>query len=109
MSEFGLVGPRNDPFGRTDYDVLVWEDSEGAGRYRVHLYRNFEYNPGHVYDMIRFSYWTSRTRVKREVLEQDPMNEAIQKVLEIIEGPIFENPELNVDMPIEDILNPRPR
>ena len=51
--QFGLVGPMNDPADRTSKDKLVFEDSEGIGRYRVDFIN--EEDSG-----IYFRYWAQR-------------------------------------------------
>ncbi|MEK6891688.1 MAG: hypothetical protein AABX25_00745 [Nanoarchaeota archaeon] len=104
-SEFGLVGPKNDHFGRTEERVLVWEDSEGVGRYRVHFYTHFEYDKQQFFDLIRFSYWRNRQRAKREIFEQDPMKPALERIHQSIEGKIFEAPESDGECSIDTMMD----
>jgi len=91
LGSIGLVPARlnyRDPNSQVDNDVLVWEDpQEHIGRYRVHLYENRELQWGR-YDIINFHYWMNKRSLKKEILEQEPMDLAIQKVLLVLNGKI---------------------
>ena len=100
MENFGLVVPKNDPFGRTERDVLVWEDETGIGRYRVHFYDHIERKLD--YEAIQFKYWLN-SRMKREIFERDPMSLAINGVRQSISGNFFER-ELTKDISIDQVL-----
>lgn len=103
MSQFNLVPPKDDGFGRTEKDLLVWEDSQGVGRYRVHFYLH-QFKRGKYRDWIRFSYWLNQERAEREIFEQDPMKAALSRVLESIEGLTIEDPDNNVIGSIDDAM-----
>ncbi|MFH0869732.1 MAG: hypothetical protein V1866_01600 [archaeon] len=83
LNEFGLV-PSND----SDPDVLVWEDSTGVGRYRIHFYENDKVIDKVKYDGILFQYWLPRA--KKEILEKDPMNSTINQLKGRLEGRVLE-------------------
>lgn len=89
LQSIGLVPARlnyRDPNSELDDCVMVWEDpEEHIGRYRVHLYENTEAH-GARYDIINFHYWMNKRSLKRKILEQEPMEIAIQKVLPVLEG-----------------------
>ncbi len=75
-NRYGLVPPKNDPFGRTERDILVWEDDLGIGRYRVH----FDNHPdGHL---IYFRYWM--IRLTPEIEETDPMLETARQTHDLV-------------------------
>ena len=66
MDEYGLVPPKNDFLGATEKDIVIWEDSEKIGRYRVHFYNHLRrYEEFH--DAIQFKYWMNSARMKREI------------------------------------------
>jgi hypothetical protein len=71
--EFGLVAPRDDPYGRGEKDKLVWEDAEGNGRYRVDFMEDRE--------VIFFRYWGAT--ITPELEREDPMLPAIRRTYEI--------------------------
>ncbi len=86
---FGLVLPRNDPFNRTQQELLVWEDEQGIGRYRVHFYEKEEHQ-GEIYESIQFKYWLNSQKMDRTIFEMDPMNKAVVAVRDCILGEIIE-------------------
>lgn len=90
--DFGLVGPRNDAWGRTEKDILVKEadyytgvyggarlgDGEPSkGIYRVH----FQYDHKPI-DVIMFSYWNETIPKSKQ---EDIMAAALLKIYNIIE------------------------
>lgn len=101
IDDFGLVPPRNDPFNRTEEDLLIWEDEDGIGRYRVHFYEPFQ-KDGKYYERIQFKYWLNNRR-KREIFERDPMNDAVLAVRASLKGE-FSEKELTKDRSIDWIL-----
>ncbi len=100
MERFGLVPPKNDPVGRNESEVLVWEDESGIGRYRVYLFPEVKRN-GNTYDAIVFKYWTN-SRMRREVFEADPMKTAFDCVRGYLSGTFIERP--SKDVSIEQLL-----
>lgn len=102
--QFGLVPPHHDILNPTEEQILVWEDSEGIGRYRVHFYDRLKHHTDDsTYDAIQFKYWTSKLRVKREILEQDPMCQAYQGVRVALIGHLLEE-NLVEDLSVEEIM-----
>ncbi len=101
VEDFGLVPPSDDPFNRTGQSLLVWEDDEGIGRYRVHFYDDCQKCEKH-YEGIQFKYWMN-DRMRREIFEIDPMAEAIAAVRVSLEGEFFER-ELGSDKTIDEVL-----
>ncbi|VVB78139.1 Uncharacterised protein [uncultured archaeon] len=91
LSGIGLVPARvnyRDPSSELDYSVMVWEDpTNHIGRYRVHLEEDREIK-GTKYDVINFHYWMNKRSLKQEIIEAEPMDLAISKVLESLEGKI---------------------
>jgi hypothetical protein len=88
LREMGLV-PARGPNSQLNNDVMVWEDpQENIGRYRVHLYEKIIVEEGGQYDIINFHYWGNKRSLKREIIEQEPMDLAVQKVLPVLEGKI---------------------
>lgn len=77
MKEHGLVPPKDDPFQRTEEEVLVWEDKQGTGRYRVEF--NLYHPKGPI---IYFRYWTEKLIPK--IGEEDPMLEVLRKTYKLI-------------------------
>jgi hypothetical protein len=72
-----------------DYRVLVWEDENGIGRYRVHCYVNMDWkipDDGKRRDVFIFHYWLNEARFDREVFSRDPMREPLQRILELSEN-----------------------
>lgn len=106
MNEFGLVPPKYDSWKPTEKDVIVWEDDQGIGRYRVHFHPNSKTRDGNFYDKMRFSYWLNKEKAKREIFEQDPMSPALYKVMESIKGIFHEERviETSIDEIMEDIF-----
>lgn len=83
--EFGLVGidPRkwSPSVDLTpDDSILVWEDEQGTGRYRVRFIPKQQNIAGKDHDMIVFHYWLNQ-RLRKEVMEKDPMKPALERVL----------------------------
>ena len=76
--QMGLVGPRDDPFGRTIDDILVWEDSSGVGRFRVTFMGHPNYGKG-----LCFRYWEDPT-IFPELVQEDPMLKAIHIAYDLI-------------------------
>ena len=74
-SEFNMVGPINDPFSRTEDDMLVWENPSKVGRYRVQFWETEE--------GIYFRYWGAR--MTPEIEKSDPMLLAIQRTYDLLE------------------------
>lgn len=83
-NEFGLVDGIGEPVSG-DYRVLVWEDTQGIGRYRVHCHGDLDWNSltgnHNLYDMFNFHYWSGRNRFDHEVFIQDPMKEALARII----------------------------
>lgn len=100
LQEEGLVGPKNDSFGRTERDILIWEDETGNGRYRVHITENDELADGTLADGVRFAYWMMR--IDRTLLERDPMAQTRERIYEIFQGKIFR--DIKTEGPIEEVL-----
>jgi len=98
-NDYNLVPPKND--GSFE-DVLVWEDQEKIGRYRVHFYPHLERSNG-FYDVIQFKYWMNRERMKREIFEQDPMNIAFNRVRASLLGKVQEE-TIGDDVPINEVF-----
>lgn len=73
--DFNLVEPKNDPLKRTEKDILVWEDKENIGRYRIHF---LTYPSPRIY----FRYWGRK--LTKEIEKRDPMYDAIAKTYELI-------------------------
>ena len=73
-AEFGLVGPKEDPYGRGEREKLVWEDADGNGRYRVDFIEDRE--------IIFFRYWGAM--ITSELERDDPMLPAIRRTYELI-------------------------
>lgn len=101
MNDFGLIPPKWDPFNRTEDSVLVWEDSGGIGRYRVHFYHDCKRWEG-SYEGIQFKYWMN-DRMKPEIFEKDPMNDAVISIRQSLKGQFFEE-ELGRDKTIDQVL-----
>jgi len=74
--QFGLVGPMNDPADRTSKDKLVFEDSEGIGRYRVDFINEED-------SRIYFRYWAQR--LNSNIIEEDPMLLAVRETYKLLE------------------------
>lgn len=83
--EFGLVdGINENPSDK--HRVLVWEDNQGIGRYRVHCFKDddaWRVRSGSVenHDIFAFHYWTSKARFDRDVFTKDPMQATLKRVL----------------------------
>ena len=86
QNEFGLVDGHMHPKDG-DERCLVWEDEKGIGRWRVHCYGNSEHE-GERYDDFIFHYWTHPNRLRKSVLERDPMGPAINRVYREAKNPI---------------------
>lgn len=111
LNSIGLVPARTDylnPFSKSYDDVMVWEDpEEHIGRYRVHLYEDVELDgETGLCDSISFRYWINKRSLKKEIIEQDPMALAIQKVLPLLEGKveIRTEKEFTRIAPLEEVL-----
>lgn len=100
MEEFGLVPPKGG-LPTTEKSVVVWEDNEGIGRYRVHFYDDVK-KDGVSYEGIQFKYWLNY-RIKREILEEDPLSKAVDSVRKSIEGKFLEK-EISKNLTIDQIL-----
>lgn len=98
-SYFKLVEPIYYPFGKNK--LLVWEDNEGIGRYRVHFYNNLPLNNIH-YEGIQFKYWMN-SRMKGEIFEKDPMKDAMDYIRTSLDGELLEK-DLTKDKTIEEVL-----
>ncbi len=106
LKEIGLVPAKFNylnPDSETYDGVMVWEDTEGIGRYRVHLYENREIK-GKQYDIINFHYWFNQRCLKKEIMEQEPMDSAVQKVLPLIEGSIILPEGHQRILPLQEVL-----
>jgi|APSaa5957512622_1039677.scaffolds.fasta_scaffold119898_2 hypothetical protein len=80
--KYGLVDATLDPLVNNQ-GVLVWEDKEGIGRYRVH----FKPNLHEGLDFIGFRYWCNSDRLSRKILEQDPMKASLDEVYSLAVNP----------------------
>ena len=100
-TEFGLVKANNSDI--TDREILVWEDKNGVGRYRVHIFSN-EYRLllKRNVDSFSFQYWSGH-RLTREIVELDPIKLAIERTKNIIVGEYIE--EIRREKSIYYILN----
>lgn len=87
MEKLGLVSPKGEL--QTQKDVVVWEDADKIGRYRVHLYEDCNLRE-RLTDAIQFKYWLNKSRAKREIFEQNPMEKAINEVRNVVTGIIEE-------------------
>ncbi len=85
--EFKLVDAHLDPVRKDFGGCLVWEDEAGIGRYRVHLYAGNKLIEEIKYDTVVFHYWCNE-RLLKEILEQDPMKEALKKVYSKAKNPL---------------------
>jgi len=107
LTGLGLVPARYnyaDANSETYDDVMVWEDpQEHIGRYRVHLYEN-EKIEENTYDVINFHYWLNKRSLKKEILAKEPMDNAIEAVMKVLEGRIeVQNWNTHI-MALEDAL-----
>lgn len=85
MNEYGLVDGKFQPT-KGDTRVLVWEDENNIGRYRVHCYGNDPWklpNYGDRWDFFNFHYWINQERFDRTILSKDPMNKPLQQILSL--------------------------
>ncbi|MFA6461153.1 MAG: hypothetical protein WCV90_02715 [Candidatus Woesearchaeota archaeon] len=96
-TEFGLV-PANGPDAEV---VMVWEDEQGIGRYRVHVSSRSK-EGGVPYNCVAFNYWISNRKFCREVLERDPMKAAYERVLSLTTH-LQERLDLRVEYDLEQL------
>lgn len=87
VKDFKLVSPHQ----TKRKNVLVWEDSERIGRYRVHFFENLKLGNEGLKKLIQFSYWMNEERAKREIFEADPMKYAVDKVRSSLQGRFIED------------------
>ena len=102
--EYGLVYDRLE-FSTGDYQVLVYEDEQGIGRYRVHCYGNNDWKilrDGKRRDFFYFHYWLNQERFDREVFSRDPMKEPLQRVLALSENR-YDTDHLFLETTVDDI------
>ena len=86
-NEFGLVP--SDDGKRPEREFLVWEDNEGIGRYRVHIYENQHSTKfGGNADSFGFTYWTRG--ITEKVVRTDPMKAALERTRQTISGKCVE-------------------
>jgi len=76
-NQYGLVNGTGEPLSGSSR-VLVWEDEQGIGRYRVHCRQGKEID-GAKYDTLLFQYFVNE-KMSREIFEQDPMGLVLEAV-----------------------------
>jgi hypothetical protein len=107
LKDMGLVPAKfsyRNPNSETYDDVMVWEDpQEHIGRYRVHTYEHHDIK-GQPYDIINFHYWWNKRSLKREIIEQEPMDEAVQRVLGVLQGKIEVQNWNTKIAPVEEVV-----
>ncbi len=62
--------------------MLVWEDQQGIGRYRVRFCEGVREG----FDMVFFEYWMRRQIYDSATFQNDPMKEAIYSVTKAMRG-----------------------
>ncbi len=103
VTDFGLVLPTC-PMDKEEATVLVWCDpKEFVARYRVHFLTHANVAGFGFCDAIGFKYWLRPDRMKREILEQDPMGKAMDKVKQELVGNVIEY-SLCGDVSIDKVL-----
>ncbi|MDO8556046.1 MAG: hypothetical protein Q7R96_02625 [Nanoarchaeota archaeon] len=71
----GYIAPKSGPLR-----VLVWEDDQKKGRYRVHLQQNTRWGPDQQpRDVFAFHYWRNE-RLTETIAKLDPMKEPLQHI-----------------------------
>ncbi len=105
QEEFSLVGKLEDekiPVKIEDpkYQgaVLVWEDEEGTGRYRIHFGKK-GCNPNGTY--IMFQYWGNR--LTEELRQKDPMIEVVERTYELLKPVRVTDHTLN-ELSLDELL-----
>jgi hypothetical protein len=109
-NEYGLVDGKFESL-TGDFRVLVWEDENKIGRYRVHCYRNYDWTipqDGKRRDVFNFHYWLNESKFDRELFSKNPMGESLQRILGLSENRYDTNHmflELTVDEIEKGILD----
>lgn len=97
MRDFGLVPPKHPLLEDTKDRVVVWEDPDSIGRFRVTFYpkSKIQYAGNATFDRIRFAYWLNN-RLNEKILKQDPMKLALAASIDAIDSVIWEYVPYNV-------------
>jgi hypothetical protein len=87
VQEYGLVKGRYPEWLKRheSQQVLVWEDENKVGRYRVHLNTKDQVHNDRDYDIIIFSYWDRR--ITKDIAERDPMVKVLQRFFQELKNP----------------------